>query len=76
MAQEFPTPESPVQQFPAPGPAPLPPKKSNAALWIILVLVLVLLCCLCLAGLGIMLWQNGDQWFNLTRLLAPFTTLA
>ncbi len=73
MTEEFPAPENPVQQFPAP--APMPPRKSNATVWIIVAVVLVLLCCICLVVAGVVLWRNGDQWFNITRLITPFTGL-
>jgi type VI protein secretion system component VasF len=74
MAQEFPESDSPVQSFPAPG--PVPPKRSSATTWIIVVVVIILLCCCCLLVAGYLLWQNGDQWFDLTRLMTPFISLA
>jgi hypothetical protein len=72
MAQEFPAPEGPVQQFPA----PVPPRRSNATVWIIVAVVLVLLCCVCLIAAGVILWQNGDSWFNISSLAAPYASLA
>ena len=42
--------------------APQEPKKSNNRIWLIVAIVVLLLCCCCCGlGLGISLWQNGDQ---------------
>jgi hypothetical protein len=73
MTQEFPAPEGPVEVFP--NPTSVPPRKSNATTWIIVAVVIVLLCCCCLVVAGYFLWQNGDQWFDLTHLLAPYYSL-
>ncbi|GAP21765.1 hypothetical protein [Leptolinea tardivitalis] len=53
----IPVPESPDL------PPPIPPekKKSNKT-WIIVLVVVIVLCCLCsCVGIGIYLWNNGDQ---------------
>lgn len=53
MAQEYPTPITPL---------PSEPKKSNTNLIIIIVVVVVLLCCCC--GLALLAWFYGDQVIN------------
>jgi flagellar basal body-associated protein FliL len=47
-----------------------PKKKSKT--WLIVLIVLIVLCCLCVGGGGLAtwLWNNGDELFGLTRLLA------
>jgi len=69
MAQEFTNPPEPVEQYPTPTPPP-PTRRSNTV-WIIVAVVAVLLCCCCLVALAIVLYQNGDQWFDLTWQSLP-----
>jgi hypothetical protein len=48
------------------------PKKKSSKTWLIVVLVLLVVCCLCVVGGSIIgyLYNNGDEIFGLTGLLA------
>lgn len=52
-----------------PAGEPAQPKKSRT--WLIILIVVLVLCCLCAAviGGGVWLWNNGDQFLDLSRLL-------
>jgi flagellar basal body-associated protein FliL len=52
-----------------PAAEPDQPKKSRT--WLIILIVVLVLCCLCAAagGVGYWLWNNADQYLNLSRLL-------
>ena len=52
MAQDFGTPETPIQEYP-----PALPKKNNKTIWIIVIVVVVLICCCCVIA-GIVAYQN------------------
>lgn len=60
MNQDFGTPIPPIEELP-----PQPAKKSNTVL-IIVIIVLVVLCCCCVlfGGVGVWMWNNGDQFFE------------
>lgn len=46
---------------------PPPPAEKKSKTWlIVLIVALVLLCCCCTVGAGVALWQNGDEWFDLS----------
>jgi hypothetical protein len=62
MAQDFPSPPDPIEQFS--NPSPPPPAKKNNTVWIIVAVVAVLLACCCLIGLGVVLYNNFDNWFG------------
>jgi hypothetical protein len=68
--QDAPIP-TPVQESPDLPPPMQQPKKSNKTLIIILVVLLVL-CCVCLPIIGgsVWLYQNGDQFLDMSYILS------
>lgn len=52
-----------------PAAEPAQPKKSRT--WLVVLIIVLVLCCLCsiIGGGGWWLWNNGDRYLDLSRLL-------